>query len=47
MKETREGRHHSSLQDCELRLVSSALKQLLEGAQSIAIQPAPEADLAV
>lgn len=47
MKETREDEPHSSLQDHELPLVSSALKQPLEGAQSIAIQPAPETDLAV
>lgn len=46
-KETGEDVYYSSLQDCELLLASSILKLLFEGAPSITIQSAPEADLVV
>ena len=44
-KGTREDAHYSSLRDQELAFASLILKLLLEGAQGITIQSAPEADL--
>lgn len=44
-RETREDARYSSLKDRELPFVLLILKLLLEGAQCITIQSAPEADL--